>query len=240
MALFASERLFDGSRWRLQDMMQNYAFWLVDVSLSRRPPFFVMGSPLSGFSQISSPEMQFATGQINELGADFPVNYYTQMTVSPITLSRGVSATNSTFYTWMKRAREGSDQVQRNLLLMHFMGMTFDGAANALAQVSQESKRVSNQPPQQRMQAGPSPRILPGSDIEIYRIFGKGWMLYNCIPTRYAAGSGLDATSSEVSVEELEVQPERWTEVSLDPRLLLESSIEFTSTTSGGYNVSFG
>ena len=38
-------------------------------------------------------------------------------------------------------------------------------------------------------------------------------MLYNCLPIRYKAGSDFDATSSAVSIQELEIQPEHIVEM---------------------------
>jgi hypothetical protein len=46
--------------------------------------------------------------------------------------------------------------------------------------------------------------------------------LWSCIPTRYKAGSDFDATSGAVSLTELEIQPQYFSEVSLDPRQLLD------------------
>jgi hypothetical protein len=48
-------------------------------------------------------------------------------------------------------------------------------------------------------------------------VLGKGFILHNCVPTRYKAGGDLDATSGDVSVAELDIQPEYITEFSLDP-----------------------
>lgn len=47
------------------------------------------------------------------------------------------------------------------------------------------------------------------------RLPAKAWMLYGCVPTRYKAGSDFDATSSAVSLMELEVAVEYWDEISL-------------------------
>jgi phage tail-like protein len=47
------------------------------------------------------------------------------------------------------------------------------------------------------------------------RIPGRAWLLHNCLPTRYKAGSDFDAASSSISLQELEVQPEHIEEFSL-------------------------
>jgi hypothetical protein len=45
-------------------------------------------------------------------------------------------------------------------------------------------------------------------------IAGRAFALFDCLPVKYTAGE-MDASSSEVSVQELTVQPEFWTELSM-------------------------
>jgi len=47
------------------------------------------------------------------------------------------------------------------------------------------------------------------------RIPARSWLLHNCLPVRYRAGSDFDASSGEISLMELEVQPEYIEEFSL-------------------------
>ena len=47
------------------------------------------------------------------------------------------------------------------------------------------------------------------------RIPARAWLLHNCVPVRYRAGNDFDASSGEVSLMELEVQPEYIEEFSL-------------------------
>jgi hypothetical protein len=47
------------------------------------------------------------------------------------------------------------------------------------------------------------------------RIPGKAWMLYGCIPSRYRPGGDFDATSSEISIAELDLEMEFFDEISL-------------------------
>jgi hypothetical protein len=47
------------------------------------------------------------------------------------------------------------------------------------------------------------------------RIPGKAWMLYGCLPSRYRPGGDFDATSSEISVAELDLEMEFFDEISL-------------------------
>jgi hypothetical protein len=47
------------------------------------------------------------------------------------------------------------------------------------------------------------------------RIPARGWILHNCLPVRYKSGSDFDASTGEISLMELEVQPEYIEEFSL-------------------------
>ena len=47
------------------------------------------------------------------------------------------------------------------------------------------------------------------------RIPARGWILHGCLPVRYRAGSDFEAASGEISLMELEVQPEYIEEFSL-------------------------
>lgn len=47
------------------------------------------------------------------------------------------------------------------------------------------------------------------------RMPAKAWMLYGCIPTRYKTGGDFDASSSDISIQELEMQYEYFDEITL-------------------------
>jgi phage tail-like protein len=50
------------------------------------------------------------------------------------------------------------------------------------------------------------------------RIPARAWLLRNCIPVRYRSGSDFDASNAQVSLQELEVQPEQIEEFALGIR----------------------
>ena len=85
----------------------------------------------------------------------------------------------------------GTDRPVRNLLLIQYMG--WNPITSALGE--------------------PMPTFGPISFGSL-QIPGKAWMLYGCIPTRYKGASDFDAMSSDVSVQELEIQPEAIEELS--------------------------
>lgn len=54
--------------------------------------------------------------------------------------------------------------------------------------------------------------LSPGSAV---RIPAKAWLLQGCVPSRYKGASDFDASSSAVSLQELDVEYERFEEISL-------------------------
>ena len=186
------------ARSRLLDLLQDYPFFLADVSVSKRPPFFVLGEGLLGFSACSSPELTLDTEDVVQYHSNYKVPYYTGASVSPITLQRGTSAYDSTMYRWAKRSLSGQDRVHRHLMLIHFMTASYDAVS------------------------GGSGGADDVNFVGMLRPMGKAFLLWSCIPTRYKAGSDFDATSGALSLTELEIQPQYFSEVSLDPRQLLD------------------
>jgi len=188
------------ARSRLADLMQNHRFWLMDVVPSATFPFLVLGAPLLGFQSISTPEYTAEVDEIKQLNAMFKRSVYSGGSVGPITLTRGVRGYDDTMWQWMKSAIHGNDMTNRHLLLIHYtsIGETLEvGAPNAVTGLIGSGELPMN--------AWESAAFVPG----------KAWMLFDCIPTRYKAGTDFDAMGGEVSIAELEVQPWAFSEISL-------------------------
>jgi hypothetical protein len=186
------------ARSRFFDLLQNYAFWLVDTSPSRRLPSFVLGGPAFGFSEISHPEVTVQTATIEQYVKPTPNFAFQGASVAPITLGRGARFYDSSMYTWIDRYIRGEDVSHRTLVLFQHMTASFEafGGGNQASAFLRDS-----------------------SASEILRLPGKAWMLYDAIPISYKAGPGLDAKNSDITVSELTIQPVEITEVSGDPSL---------------------
>lgn len=61
---------------------------------------------------------------------------------------------------------------------------------------------------------GPNSGALGIANIGI-KVPARAFMLKNCVPTRYKSGSDFDATSGQVSIQELDIQPEIVEEIAL-------------------------
>ena len=103
-------------------------------------------------------------------------------------------------------------------MLLHFMGASVEGA-ETLGRNDGGGSMLSSAPPND---GGSLQGLASTPGIEITRMFGKAYILFDCIPLRYKTASDFDATSSAISLSEIDIQPRYWKEISLDPLLLLE------------------
>ena len=179
-------------RSRIADLLLIHRFWLMDAVPSATFPFLVLGTPFMGFQSITAPEYTAEMVEIKEMNSMYKWYGYGGGSASPITLTRGVRGYDSSMWDWMQLAIRGNDMTNRHLVLVQFTGI-----------------------------AAPlgDPGDLP-LDAWVARPFlpGKAWLLWDCLPTRYKAASDFDASGSEVSIAELEVQPHAITEMTLlDP-----------------------
>lgn len=186
------------ARSRIADFMQSYRFWLFDVVPSAAPPFYVLGTPFFGFKSITAPEYTAEVDEIKQVNSMFKKHTYIGGAAGPITLTRGVRGYDDTMWDWMYRAIIGLEVTNRHLLLLHFTNINLAHNAKGL-----------------------DGSLVEGIDLPIEAglyLPGKAWLLWNAIPTRYKAGSDFDATSGEVSVSELELNIDAFSEFTLlDP-----------------------
>lgn len=206
------------SRKRFFDYLQNYAFHVADVTPSLRPPFFTMGTPFPySFNSCSMPEIQLEIESFRQVCSMYQTHVVNGASVSPISMSRGVLSTDSSLYRWMSRSITGEDRVHRDLVLLH------SSSFSLFHNLGQEYKD-GEKPASGSNKLGHAPATLSatGATYGMVRMMGKGYILHNCLPTRYKAGGDLDASDSEVSIAELEVQPEYVTEFSTDPLQLTD------------------
>ncbi|CAB4203550.1 Bacteriophage T4, Gp19, tail tube [uncultured Caudovirales phage] len=146
-------------------------------------PPFLALLPIYGFQSVSGIGLSLGTETYTPLNSMYPLHFASEATVGEVTLTRGASLTDTDFYRWIERAIQGTDQWRRNLLVLHLTGV---GATT-----------------------DPLPFPLP---VESLKAPGRAWMLWNCLPTGYQAGD-LDATSGDVTLMSLTLQPQYITEV---------------------------
>lgn len=180
------------ARARLIDMMQAYPFWVFDASgFVGNAALFTVFDPVFGFSSVSAPEITIEPHTVQPGNWEYKRRSVKTADVGPITLSRGTRFYDSDFYNWLTNAIRGQQPIRRNLVLVHFLGWRSQSGS-----------------------IGPEAELAAIASLEA-RISGRAWMLYDCLPIRYKAGSDFDGGSSDVSIQELEVQPEHIIELTM-------------------------
>ncbi len=208
------------ARVRFFDYLQNFTFHLSDITPSIAPPFFALGAGLPySFNSCSMPEIQLEIESFRQICSMYQTHVVSGATVGPISMSRGVLSTDSTLYRWINRSINGEDRVHRDLCLLH--ASTWSPIHNA-GEEYKEKDGITPAKGSNRLGHAPPTLDSTGSSYGLVRMLGKGYILHNCLPTRYKAGGDLDATSSEVAIAEFEVQPEYITEFSTDPLQLTD------------------
>lgn len=218
------------ARSNISDVLQVYPFWLFDVAPIEgiSLPIF---NPLAGFSSCTAPGMTFEMHDITEGNWHFRRKVIKKAEVDSMTLTRGVTFSNSDFWRWTVASLTGRPEgfqprflpgslmsiggptPRRNLLLIQFFSRSPLGSLNAGASAALSVFGVSLGG---RGFATSTPPFGPfDSGIKSPRIPAKAWLLHDCLPTRFKTGSDFDASSGDVSISEIEFQPEMFEEISL-------------------------
>jgi len=205
-------------RLRYLDMLQLYPFWAFDASGFSGNPLFSIFDPALGFSACSAPEVSLELREVQPGNWEYKKRAVKSADVAPVVLSRGSRFYDSDFWIWMNNAVKGKQPLRRNIVLVHFMG--FRPLAAALDGDT----------------SGSLPDELAITSL-VTRLPARAWFLQACLPTRYKAGGDFDANSSDVSIQELEVQPEdvvEMTVATLSPVLARTFSLTAASLSAAG------
>lgn len=187
---------------RIFDLLQNYTFWVFDASGFNGNPLFSIFDPTMGFSACSAPEWSLELRDIQPGNWEYKRRVVKSADIGPITLQNGARFWNSDFYNWLTNALKGIQPVRRNLVVVQYHGFRL---ARSIFKEADKSC-VGNE-------VGLNATGLMGVPLD--RIPARSWFLRGCLPTRYRAGSDFDANSSDVSIAELEFQPEDGVEMTV-------------------------
>jgi hypothetical protein len=187
----------------LADLFQNHRFWLLDIVPSATYPFFVLGTPMYGFQAITVPEYTFETREIKQYNSMVKRTVYEGGGWGTVTLTRGVRITDDTFYEWVRRAMDGLDTIDRDLMLVQFAPGNAKWLNKAPVGEIMNGLGALGNPTQAAVNA-----YFGGMDCGYMRnIPGKAWLMFGCVPVRYKPSSDLDATDASVSLMEIELAP---------------------------------
>lgn len=220
------------ARSAIRDYLQNYPFWLFDA-VPLGPDGIPVLTPTCGFSQASAPELTLEIEDIREGNSPFRRKIVKSGDVGNVTLSRGVQFFDSDFWRLAKAALEGkpnftlAQTYRRDFVLVQYfarfpvdmtaISTTFRAqggfAAGALAALAALTPIAGGSIDTAAVvAAAASTPFVPGNAI---RVPARAWVLGGCVPTRYRASGDFDASSSDVSIAELELAVETLNEVSL-------------------------
>jgi len=142
------------------------------------------GTVTAGFNTCSTPEATQEAVEYREGHYIYTQKYSGLPTISDISLSRGVAKADGTFWQWMKSVIEGNEEYRANLSILHF---------------HRDSK--------------PATSSTPGAPNVHQKALEAGSIEYKCheaFPIRHKVSSDLDATGSEVSIQELDLAIEHF------------------------------
>lgn len=216
------------ARWRILDHLMSHPFWVVDLSVPWTDGWYVL-NPILGFQTCTAPEISIQTKEVREGNWYFPHISALNATISPITLTRGVSMFygGRDFYKWAANTIKGKQRPRRDLMIIHYSTASLEklkfhgsgvdenlaqlmvalGATTALAAQMSLKEAGALALSAGNVAGGRGLALLGVPSHETIRIPARMWLMKKCIPTRWKAGTDFDATSAGVSVAELEVQP---------------------------------
>lgn len=146
-------------------------------------PLASPGNPEAGFNNMTTPELTIEAVEYKE-GLDiYPRKYPGAPTVNEITLSRGVTFIDTSFWTWARATVEGADPYRIDLAIRHYHRGGFLTTPRATLATAGIVNKVT------------SAEAVPARTYELYEAF----------PIRHKPAADLDATSAEVSLMELDV-----------------------------------
>jgi phage tail-like protein len=231
------------ARRRLSDVLQSHLFWAFDATMQGVPVFNpLFGFSKVTAPQISAEIESFKDGtflynrHVVKGGAVGPVLFERAASMFDADFYDWIMFTlhgNKDFEeggTLGKIANAltggGRTTPRRNLLIVHFTNINIAGQSNrdvalqvagaaAIAGITAGLAGASVPLAGAAALAGGATAIGIGPFEFATRIPGRAWLLHNCLPIRYKAGSDFDASSAAVSLMELEVQPEMIEEFSL-------------------------
>lgn len=222
------------ARTPVLDELLSHEFHLIDVDI--QPPFLppLVLWPTAGFSSITAPEMTAETTTIVEGTSDYTYAVLSRSSMSPMTLSKGVSMFNTDFWRWMLGAVSGKNDSEivfspsigpptppipparrRNLMLIQSSGISVKGLMEIMKIGSMKEKLLATTLlPSAGLTAASSAAISLLSqgtfDLNLLGIPGRAYMLFDCLPIRFKAAGDFEANATTVSIEELEISYTRF------------------------------
>lgn len=173
----------------VDDFMQNMRFF-VEISTDAGEQRLQPGGATSGFNSVTLPEETIEQVEYREGHYVYTRKYPANPSVSDVTLTRGVTRKDSSFWDWHRQTAQGSGQYRATMYIRTYHR---DASLNQTFRPGETST---------------------GNDGTIFEINvgtaapSISYVCYECFPIRHKPGADLDATSGDVSIMELDVSLE--------------------------------
>lgn len=137
------------------------------------------GKAQAGFTSVTTPEATVEAVEYREGSYIYARKYPGNPTVSDITMQRGVTRGDTSFWKWLRVVIEGSGEYRADLTIMHY----------------HRDRALTREYPAQ------GTVNLAGIDLDNP---GRIYHVKEAFPTRHKVAGDLDATASEISIMELD------------------------------------
>lgn len=168
------------ARAQKEDFLHSSRFWVATADASQgRLQVPTNRADIAGFNACSLPEVSVDSAEYREGHRIYTVKQPGNPTVSAVSLSRGVTRGDSSFWRWLKAVIEGGEyREDLNIFSFHRDALPATGG-------------------------GSTTRI----DVRT-AVPARTTQLKECYPSRHKFGSDHDATASEISIMELDIECE--------------------------------
>lgn len=185
------------ARAKAQDFLHNFRFYGVVQGFGEAGVTAQLGTdtagPSAGFNSVSTPEASHDAVEYREGHYIYTQKFVGIPTISDISLTRGVALQDGTFWKWMREVIEAGTEYRADLSIYH---LHRDSKSQTLSTLNETMQKLT---------LGPS---------------DKGFIEYQCkeaFPIRHKVSGDLDATASEVSIQELDLAIEYFNVVDHGP-----------------------
>lgn len=184
MARSQNQDFLQGFRFHVEMLGDNTNYFTLDGDSSERP------GGRAGFQSCTLPEVSAEATEYREGTFKYTRKFSGVATVTDLSLMRGVALNDSALFSWMMDAVGGGEHRRDIVVNQYTRSAIFSpsGANEALSDPNEGD-------------------YIGAADAAQSRSYN----CFECIPTRCKPGADLDSTSSEVSIQEIDIALEYFT-----------------------------
>lgn len=154
-----------------------------DLGAGMQPELFGANVP-AGFMSCTTPEATTEAVEYREGHFNYPMKFPGNTTVSDVTLQKGVAPSSSNFWNWLRVVIEGSGNYRTTVTIKHY-----------------NRSVLTNTRPTTTVSAKSSFTNTAAGD----GVASREYVLYEAFPIRHKVAADLDASSSDISIQELDL-----------------------------------